>query len=86
MDRKTYLNMCSEASKLPLNDCEITKKFPVDLLVIYNKTKYIPVCYEMHFKNGEYCETAVLRDLKANSILYVPIEKIKKYIDCEVSK
>jgi hypothetical protein len=78
--------MCGEVSKLALNDCDIRAQIPVDLLVVHNKAKYLPFCYEMRFKNGEYCEIAILRDLKANSVLHVPLEKIKKYIDLEVKK
>ena len=81
MERKIFLKMCERVSALPAGVGGVPKRIPNDLLVVYKKSKYFPFYYEMKFKNGEYYEIAVLHDLKANSVLHVPLEKIKKYTD-----
>lgn len=81
MERKIFLKMCEKVSGLPSGVGGVPERIPPELLVVYDKLKYFPFYYEMKFKNGEYYELAVLHDLKANSVLYVPLEKVKKYTD-----
>ena len=79
MERKQYLKLCSEISLIPKSVGGVLSRPPPELLVAYDGIAYYPFYYEMHFKNGEYYDIAVLHDLKANSLVNVPLEKVKEY-------
>ena len=53
---------------------------PEDLLVCYNGIKYIPFGYEMKFKKGNPTHNAILKDIRANSIVYADLSKVDKYL------
>jgi hypothetical protein len=67
MERKRYLELC--------------QKYAVgcDVRVLYKDTKYHPYRYELGFdSSGKSIHTAILKDLKANSLLYCSLEEIKE--------
>lgn len=67
MERKQYLELC--------------QKYAVrcDVRVKYKDTEYHPYRYELGFDDkGKSIHTAILKDLKANSISYVRLEDIKE--------
>ena len=67
MERKRYLELC--------------QKYAVgrDIRVKYKDTEYHPYRYELGFdKQGKPIHTAILKDLKANSIIYVMFKDVKE--------
>lgn len=67
MERKRYLELC--------------QKYAVgcDIRVKYKDTKYHPYRYELGFDDtGKSIHTAILKDLKANSVVYVIFKDIKE--------
>lgn len=71
MDRTEYLNLCKKVSVLSPN-------IPSDCLVEYDGVTYYPQSYELSFSKGEAIHTAILHDLKANSVMRCPLEKVIK--------
>ena len=67
MERKRYLELC--------------QKYVVcgDIRVKYKHTEYHPYRYELGFDDkGKSIHTAILKDLKANSLLYCELENVKE--------
>ena len=67
MERKRYLELC--------------QKYAVggDIRVKYKDTEYHPYRYELGFdSSGKSIHTAILKDLKANSVVYVMLENVKE--------
>ena len=67
MERKQYLELC--------------QKYAVsgDIKVLYKDALYRPYRYELGFDDkGNSIHTAILKDLKANSISYVRLEEVKE--------
>lgn len=67
MERKRYLELC--------------QKYAVgeDIKVKYKDTLYYPYRYELGFDDsGKSIHTAILEDLKANSVVYTMLEEIKE--------
>ena len=67
MERKRYLELC--------------QKYAVgeDIRVKYKDFEYHPYRYELGFdKQGNSTHTAILKDLKANSVIYVMLKDIKE--------
>ena len=79
MDRKLYLELCQKVSVLKNGICGIKENVPNELKVIYNGIAYYPVSYELSFDNGKPTHTAILHDLKANSIMNADLGKVTKY-------
>ena len=79
MDRTVFLQMCQKVSVLKNGICGIKENVPDELKVIYNGIAYYPVSYELSFDNGKPTHTAILHDLKANSIMNVNLGKVIKY-------
>ena len=71
MDRTEYLNLCKKVSVLSPN-------IPSDCLVEYDGVTYYPQSYQLSFDKGEAIHTAILHDLKANSVMRCPLEKVIK--------
>ena len=67
MDRKEYLIFCQKASVYN------------EIYVMYDNIKYFPYGYEMKFNNGFPIHTAILKDIKSNSLLYADLERVVKY-------
>lgn len=67
MERKQYLELC--------------QKYAVgcDVRVKYKGTEYHPCRYELGFnKQGKSIHTAILKDIKANSLLYCRLEDVEE--------
>lgn len=79
MDRKLYLELCQRVSVLKNGICGIKENVPDELKVIYNGIAYYPVSYELSFDNGKPTHTAILHDLKANSITSADLGRVAKY-------
>ena len=57
----------------------IKENVPDELKVVHNGIVYYPVAYELSFDKGQTVHKAILHDLKANSITYADLGKVKKY-------
>lgn len=79
IDRREYLEMCQKVSVLPSGVFGIKQNVPDDLKVIHNGIEYYPISYKLSFDNGRPTHTAVLHDLKANSIIDADLETVTKY-------
>ena len=79
MQRDIFLQMCQKVSVLKNGICGIKENVPNELKVIYNGIAYYPVSYELSFDNGKPTHTAILHDLKANSIINADLGKVTKY-------
>lgn len=67
MERKCYLELCQKYA----TGC--------DVRVLYEDTEYHPYRYELGFdKSGKSIHTAILKDLKANSLLCCRLEDVKE--------
>lgn len=67
MERKRYLELC--------------QRYAVgeDIRVKYKETEYRPCRYELGFdSSGNSIHTAILKDLKTNSLLYCGLEDVKE--------
>ena len=71
--------MCQKVSVLKNGVCGIKENVPNELIVVYNGIKYYPVSYELSFDNGKPTHTAILHDLKSNSITNADLGKVIKY-------
>ena len=80
MQRDIFLQMCQKVSMLKSGICGIKENVPDELTVVYNGIKYYPVAYELSFDDkGNIRHTAILHDLKANSITSADLGKVIKY-------
>lgn len=71
MDRKIYLEKCRQASMAAGNPQKRCK-------VRYDGNEYYPQEYLLGFRqNGTVIHTAVLHDVKANAVCYVPLDKVE---------
>jgi hypothetical protein len=67
MERKRYLELCQKYA------------IGCDVKVKYKDSRYHPYRYELGFdSSGKSIHTAILKDLKANSLLYCLLEDIKE--------
>ena len=78
IERNEFLQMAQKVSMLKNGICGIKENVPDELTVVYNGIKYYPTAYELSFNNGKPTHTAILKDLKANSLLYCGLEDIKE--------
>ena len=80
MDRNIYLQLCQRVSVLKSGICGIKENVPDELMVVYNGIKYYPVAYELSFDDkGNVKHTAILHDLKVNSITSADLGRVTKY-------
>ena len=79
MDRKLYLELCQKVSVLKNGVCGIKENVPDELKVIHNGIEYYPTAYELSFDKGKPVHTAILHDLKANSITNADLGRVTKY-------
>lgn len=76
MDRVKFLDMCKRVAVLP-DGIGGVKNTPPELHLKYNGMDFYPVGYKLSFaKDGKPTHTAILHDLKANSILECDLLKI----------
>ena len=67
MERKRYLELCQKHA------------VGCDVRVLYKDTEYHPYRYELGFDgSGKSIHTAILKDLKVNSLLYCRLEDVKE--------
>lgn len=60
--------------------CGIKENVPNELIVVYNGIAYYPVSYELSFDDkGNVRHTAILHDLKSNSITNADLERVEKH-------
>lgn len=69
MDRKKYLYMCCECSKLPKGAMGIPTQIPEELIIKFNDIEYYPYQYVLSYDNGKTRHSAVLHDVNANSVV-----------------
>ena len=79
IDRREYLEMCQRVSALPSGVFGIKQNVPDDLKVVHNGIEYYPIAYKLSFDKGRPTHTAILHDLKANSIMNANLETVTKY-------
>ena len=80
MNRKLYIELCQKVSVLKSGICGIKENVPDELMVVCSGIKYYPVAYKLSFDDkGNVRHTAILHDLKANSIMNANLEKVAKY-------
>ena len=74
MDRTEYLRMCQQVSMFT----DTHRQIPSEMCVKYADNVFLPHGYEMTFKKGKTQHRAILKDLKANAIIYADLERIEK--------
>ena len=79
IERNEFLRMCQKVSVLKNGICGVKENVPDELKVIYNGIAYYPVSYELACDNWKPTHTAILHDLKANSITNADLGKVIKY-------
>ena len=79
MQRDIFLQICQKVSVLKNGLCGIIENVPDELKVIHNGIEYYPTAYDLSFDKGQPVHTAILHDLKANSIAHANLEKVIKY-------
>ena len=78
MERKKYLEMCQKCAMLEDDYFAVKKNVPDELKVIYNETTYYPYGYQLSFdSDGSARHTAVLHDLKYNSITMAILQRVE---------
>lgn len=79
MDRTNYLNLCKECAMICNEGLYAVKvDVPDRLRVEYKGASYYPVGYQLAFKrDGSVIHTAILHDLNASSLAYVPLQDVR---------
>ena len=78
MDRTEFLEMCRKVAVLPSGIKDI-RNTPPSLWVKYNDMTFYPVGYKLTFdKYGQPMHTAILHDLKANSVINCDLSKVER--------
>ena len=81
MDRKKYLEICQRVSMLPGRVMGIKENVPKELRVVFNNIEYYPFGYTICFdQSGIPIHCAILHDLRANSIMSAPLEKVREFM------
>lgn len=81
MERKEYLEWCRDCAMLPEGMYGVRRKVPEKRKVIFRGITYYPQGYYLDFdRTGAVRHTAVLHGLTANSIVYAPLQDVKKYL------
>ena len=76
MDRSKFLEMCRKVAVLP-DGIGGVKKVPPELHLKYKDMTFYPVGYKLTFtKDGKPLHTAILHDLKVNSIIECDLLKV----------
>ena len=76
IDRKLFLEMCQRCAVLP-KTAGIVVDVPHEFRVTWNGMEYYPVGYELFFGNdGRTIQSAVLHDMKANSVVRVDFAEV----------
>ena len=76
MDRSKFLEMCRMVAVLP-DGIGGVKNVPPELHLKYKGVTFYPIGYKLTFtKDGKPSHTAILHDIKANSILECDLLKV----------
>ena len=79
MDRKEYLELCRRCAILPRGVFGTRKRVTDDLQVVYEGADYYPQAYQLSFDStGNVLHTAILHDLKANSVVCCRLDSVEK--------
>ena len=79
MNRKEFLEMCRDVAVLP-NGSGGIKDTPSSLWLKCQNAAFYPVGYKLTYtKEGKPLHTAILHDLKANSIIECDLSKVSKW-------
>ena len=77
MDRTEYLNLCKRVSILLPSIPTLLSGIPADCIMEYDSIAYYPQAYELSFdEEGNTVHIAILHDLKANSVMRCPLDKV----------
>ena len=80
MERKEFFELAQRATVYTKQFRDLSKPLLPDCIVICGDIKYYPQAIEVGYdKNGNVQNTAILHDLKANSIMNVNLERVTKY-------
>lgn len=77
MDRKKFLSMCEECSRLPKGAMGIPVHVPEHLIVRHDGIPYYPVSYSLGWDDGNIVHTAVLHDIRQNSVTSVNLLQLE---------
>ena len=78
MDRAEFLEMCRRVAVLKSGVCGI-KNTPPTMWVKFNDMTFYPIGYQLTFtKDGKPKHTAILHDLRANSIIECDLLKVER--------
>lgn len=82
MERKDFLIKCRDVSLLKSDVRGLKISVPDGLKVCFDGTAYYPLGIKLTFdKTGTPINTAVLHSLKADSVSFVPLVKVKAFND-----
>lgn len=76
MERANFLKLCQKVSTYPSGLCGVIENIPENMLVEYATSVFYPVGYKLTFKEGKPQHTAILHDLKTNSIINCNLERV----------
>lgn len=78
MDRAEFLDLCGKVAVLP-NGAGGMKDTPPEYRVNFKGMPFYPIGYKLTYTNkGKLIHTAILHDLKANSIMECELSKVEK--------
>lgn len=78
MERKEFLVLCQKVSACPVGVYGIKQQIPPDTIVLYSKISFYPVGCKITFRDGKPIYTAILHDLRANSVVECELEKVER--------
>lgn len=76
MERNDFLKLIHKVSQLKNGIKGLKINVPAQLQVSYNGIKFYPIAYELKFIDGMAIHSAVLHDLQADNVIYVPLDKV----------
>ena len=81
MERKRFLMLCQRVSIYSDRSVGVGCEEINACLVECDAIKYIPKAYILSYdKKGNAVHTAVLQDLKANSVTYAPLDSVQEVV------
>ena len=83
MDRKEYLNLCRECAMMCDEGMYRMKvDVPECLHVVFQGCRYYPEGYQLSYnRDGSVVHTAIIHDLRANSICHVELAALTKAVN-----
>ena len=79
MDRTEFFKLAQKATVYTKHFRDLSKPLLTDCIVINGDIKYYPQAIEVGYdKNGNVQNTAILHDLKANSITHADLSRVDK--------